>query len=360
MSKYNQMIEHMHMPQEEYEKLKSELMNQAGSKRIVRSMWRRHVAAAALVLCLLGTAATAYAAVRYQWFSMFFDNGNEESGILKEYAAKASTKEVTAQNENYKFTVLSHLCSKEQKMGLIICSFHFLTENDTYMSVNDTRKDNVTILKKDGVMTGAEAEFTAREDRTVRDLAFCIGDGSHTGALSANVVYFSGETSEDGGYLVGIRYNFVERDVTEQNSPLILSLENAGDVEHKLRVCLPESEDIECVRFVSENRSGDYIDISSIGMALTITEEKAAHQENVFDHEILKDTKFVMKNSDETAGTGHGFETSILLEETDTKYTWLVQKEFLNLIDVSDIKYIELDGERYQAVIQPIPFSYAF
>ena len=71
---------------------------------------------------------------------MFFDNGTEENGVLQELVAKASTEEVTVENENYKFTVLSHLYSKEQQMGMIICSFRFLTEEDCGLMVNDVQK----------------------------------------------------------------------------------------------------------------------------------------------------------------------------------------------------------------------------
>ena len=106
MSKYYDMIEQMSMPEGQREKLKPE-------------WWEPHAVAAALALCFLVTAATTYAAVHYQEFRMFFDNGTKEDGLLEELAAKASTEEVTAENENYKFTVLSHLYSREQQMGMI-------------------------------------------------------------------------------------------------------------------------------------------------------------------------------------------------------------------------------------------------
>ncbi len=343
MSKYYDMIEQMNMPEGQRETLKMELLKQAGKKTSVRPVWKRYAIAAALALCLLVTAATTYAAVHYQEFQMFFDNGTEENGMLEGLVEKASTEEVSAENENYKFTVLSHLYSREQQMGMIICSFQFLTEEDCGLMVNDVQKEEAVVLKKDYVET-------TELENTVGLLNFQVRKKGDPQQLSANMIYFANEVAEDGGYLIGIRYNIV--DLIEPDSELVLSLEKVGYGEKTLTAALPVSEDVETVRFVSERNPQDQIVISSIGMSLTITgnkkRERYHYPENGFDFDILDDMKLVMEDSTKTLkDTGEGMAAESLKSETDTTYTWYVQKEFLNLTDISKIKSIELDGAVY-------------
>ena len=109
MNKFNEMIEQMHMPEEQYEQLKADLVRQTEVSRNTRPVWRRYAIAATLAICLLGTAVTAYAAVHSQWFQMFFDNAGQEAGIVEEIALKASTETVAAQDENYKFTIITSI-----------------------------------------------------------------------------------------------------------------------------------------------------------------------------------------------------------------------------------------------------------
>lgn len=116
----------------------------------------------------------------------------------------------------------------------------------------------------------------------------------------------------------------------------------------KLKVSLPESEEVESIRFVSEDKPEDYIVISPIGMTLSITAEKASHPNNTFDHGIMDSLKLIMENEENMAEEiGKGYETSVLQSTTETMYTWYVHKEFTNLTDVSKIKHIELDGNKY-------------
>ncbi|MCI9492278.1 MAG: hypothetical protein HFH42_04005 [Lachnospiraceae bacterium] len=347
MNKYYKMIGHIHMPEEKYEQLKTELVERAAAEKAARPIWRRYAMAAAFALCLFGTVATAYAAARYQWFGMFFENSGKEQSIEGEYIAKASTEKVAAQDENYKFTVLSHLCSKEQQMGLILCSFQFLNENSAFLAVQNRDRDEVTILKKDEIIYGPAA-LKEEEDSSETALCFRVGDGSMTRLLSAGVTYYADEFAEDGGYLLGIRYSFAGQDARKEGPGLNLSLENAGDMMGKLKVSLPESEEVESIRFVSEDKPEDYIVISPIGMTLSITAEKASHPNNTFDHGIMDSLKLIMENEENMAEEiGKGYETSVLQSTTDTMYTWYVHKEFTNLTDVSKIKHIELDGNKY-------------
>lgn len=347
MSKYYNMIEQMNMPEGQREKLRMELMEQAGKKTNVRPVWKRYAVAAAFALCLLTTVATTYAAVHYQWFQMFFDNGEQKGGMLEEFVAKASTEEVSAENENFKFTVLSHLYSKEQQMGMIICSFQFLSENEKFLAANDRNRKEPVILKRDTIITEGQ-EFLEREESASEWLNFKIGVKANKEMISASMLYFANEIAEDGGYLIGIRYNVSVEGEAGQVPELYLSLENAGDVEDKLNMRLPESEDIETVHFVSERNSQDRIVISPIGMSLTFTGDKAVYQDNVFEDENLSNMKLVMKDSVKTLqDMGEGYGTSVLLDETDTTYTWYVQREFLNLEYVSGIDHIELDGVAY-------------
>ncbi len=352
MNRFNDMIEHMHMPQEQYQQMKESLARQAGTKKNAMPGWRRYAVAAAFALCLFGTAVTAYAAVRYQWFQVFFDNGDQETEIMQELMAKASAKTVTAENENYKFTVLNHLYSKEQQMGLILCSFHFLKEHQTYLDVMD-REHNTVILKKNRVVDGQTflMEDTAKTDRC---LQFNVNSASGKESISANTKYYTGEMAEDGGYLIGIRYNLDMEKKTEQMPQLIVSLENAGDIEDKLKVSLPQSGDVTCIRFVSEENPDNVFVISPLGVTLTITCDKKEDADNMFDHdifenEVLGGMKLVMEDQAEPSGDfGQGYTTSVLVGETETTYTWYVQKEFTNYVDVSQIAYIELSGEKYR------------
>lgn len=346
MNKFNEMIEHMHMPEEQYKQMKADLVKQAGVKRSVRPVWQRYAVAAALAICLLGTAVTTYAAVRYQWFQMFFDNGDQETEIMEEFMAKASAETVTAQDDNYKFTVLNHLYSKEQQMGLILCSFHFQKEHHTHLQVLD-REYNSVVLKKNRVVDGQTFQMENRNNED-RDLQFGVKDESGKEIISANVKYFTGEMAEDGGYLIGIRYSLDIEKKVEQTPQLLMSLENAGDIEGKLKVRLPESGEVACVRFTSENNPGNSIVISPLGMTLTKTGNK---KEMTEEHESLGNLdgiKLVMENQTQTIeDLGGGYATGALKRDMETECTWYTQKEFTNLVDVSEIKYIELDGEKY-------------
>lgn len=334
------------MPKEQHEQLRTELAAQM-EKRNVRPMWQRYAVAAALVLCLMGTAATAYAAVHYQWFDTFFDNGDKETDVMQKMLAKASTEEVTAQDKNYKFTVRHHLYSKEQQMGLIICSFQFLKEQHTYLNVWD-KEGNGVILKKGGMADG-QLFMEKNEDKSERELYFHIGDESAKEMVFSELSYLADEDmTEDGEYMIGIRYNFRMENAGDVTPDLTLSLENAGDVEGNLKARLPKSQEIESVNFASEKNPKDVFVVSPIGMTFTMTADKANCSENTFDHEILDSMKVVMDGEIKTNADLEGdYETSTLVEETELTYTWCLQRGFTELLDVSKIDYIELDGERF-------------
>lgn len=346
MNEYYKMMEHLHMPKEQHEQLRTELAARTG-KRNVRPMWQRYAVAAALALCLMGTAATAYAAVHYQWFDTFFDNGDKETDIMQKMLAKASTEEVTAQDNNYKFTVRHHLYSKEQQMGLVICSFQFLKEQHTHLNVWD-KEGNGVILKKGG-MADSQVFMEKNKDKSERELSFHIGDGSGKEVVFAELSYLAEENmTEDGEYMIGIRYNFAVEDEEGSTSDLTLSLENAGDVEGNLKARLPKSQEIESASFASEKNPENVFVVSPIGMTFTMTADKEDCSESTFDHEILDSMKVVMDDGTKTnADLAGDYETSALVEETELTYTWCLQRGFTKLLDVSEIDYIELDGEKY-------------
>lgn len=346
MNKFNQMIDHMQMPEEQYEQLKADLMQQTEGKRIAVPVWRRYAAAAVIAICLLGTTVTAYAAVRYQWFQLFFDNGNQEAELTEEFLAKASTETVTAENDKYQYTVLNHLYSEEQQMGLILCSFHFQKEDNSHLDVLD-RDHNTIVLKKNRVIDG-EAFQVENAKGADRSLSFRVKSENGKEMVSATMMYFTGEMAEDGGYLIGIRYNFAVEKKMQQAPQLVMELENAGDIEKKLIVSLPQSGDVACTRFASEKRAENAIVISPLGMTLTIAIDKKKDYHDMLDYEIFDNLKLVMAGQSEPANDfWDGYSTSILTGDSQTEQTWYVQKEFTDLVDVSKIDYIELNGEKY-------------
>lgn len=346
MNEYYKMMDHVHMPKEKYEQLKTQLIEQT-EKRAARPFWQRYAVAAALALCLMGTAATAYAAVHYQWFDVFFDNSGRETEIMQQILGKASTEEVTAQDNNYKFTVRHHLYSKEQQMGLIICSFQFLKEQYTHLNVRG-KEENGVILKKGGMIDG-QVFMEKNENKSERELYFHIGNETGRQMAFSEASYLADENmTEDGEYIIGIRYNFRAENAGEPTPDLTLSLENAGDVEGNLKVRLPQSQEIESVRFASGKNPKDVFVISPIGMTLTMTADKADHPQNIFDDELMDSLKVVMDGEMKTnADLAGDYETSVLEEETELSYTWCLQRGFTELMDVSKIDYIELDGERF-------------
>lgn len=348
MSKYYKMIEQMHMPKEKYEQLREELGRQAGKKTNITPIWRRYAVAAALALCLAGTTVTVYAAVHNHWFQMFFDNGNQESAIMEEIALKASTETVEAQDGNYKFTVLNHVYSKDQQMGLILCSFQFLQEQHTHLDIWNQAQGEEVVIKKNGVMPAKD--FQERNtDKAERPLHFMVSGDPDKMRVASNMQYYSGAMAEDGGYLIGIRYSVSLEDAAEQE--LVLSLENAGDINDELKVVLPESADIECVRFVSEQNPENFINISPLGMTLTLTDDKTGYkkQQDGYDLIALENLRVVMEDQAKTVQdiAGEGGAAGSIIDETDTTYTWYVQQEFTNLLDVSQVDYMELDGVKY-------------
>ncbi len=348
MNKYYKMIDQMHMPKEQYEQLKEELSRQTGKQRSVIPIWRRYAVAAALALCLIGTTATVYAAVHNQWFQMFFDNAGQEAGIVEEITLKASTKTVAVQDENYKFTVINHVYSKDQQMGLILCSFQFLQEQHTHLDIWNRAQEEDVIIKKNGVMPALD--FRERNtNKAERPLTFTVCGDSDKMRVATCSRYYLGEKAEDGGYLIGIRYSVSMEDAAEQK--LVLFLENAGDINDKLNVVLPESESIECVRFVSEQNPEDFIGISAIGLTFTITDDRAnyGYMEGTYDTATLDELKLVMGDQVKAIKdvVGGGVVTGSQKDKTDTTYTWYVQQEFSKLLDVSQVDYIELDGVKY-------------
>lgn len=348
MSKYYKMIEQIHMPKEQYEQLKEELGRQTAKNRNITPIWRRYAAAAALALCLAGTTATVYAAVHNQWLQMFFDNGKQESAIVEEIALKASTETVAAQDGNYKFTVINHVYSGEQQMGLILCSLQFLQEQHTHLDIWDQAQGEEVIIKKNGVLPAKDFQ-EKNTDKAERPLHFMVSGDSDKMRVASSMQYYLGEKAEDGGYLLGIRYSVSMEEAAGQK--LALSLENAGDINDKLNLILPESADIECVHFVSEQKPEDFIDISPLGMTLTTTESRPddGNLEETLERDITDSLKLVIGGRTKTAQdiVGEGGAAGSIIDETDTAYTWYVQQEFTKLLDVSQIDYIELDGVKY-------------
>lgn len=338
MSKFNRMIDHLHMPEDQREQLKTDLMKQVPSKRI-RSVWQRFAVAAALAVCLIGTAATIYAAYQYQWLNMFFNNGSKEADIRKENREKASTEKVIAQNKDYKYTVLNHLYSKDQRMGLVLCSFKFLRDGNAYLNVQD--KDQGICLTKDKILVDRDEIMKKQEEKYVTPLHFHIEDLYEMPMSSASLAYFDHEMAEDGGYLIGIRYSISTKNKAEEPE-LALCLENSGN----LKARLPKSKDIESIRFVSEKKPEDFIDITSIGLTYNMTADKADDVENAIEYE---DMKMVMKDqvkriNDVCLGSN---DMISLVKETKTTNTWCLQVQFASLVDVSDIKYVEMDGDKF-------------
>lgn len=234
MNKYYKMIDQMHMPKEQYEQLKEELSRQTGKQRSVIPIWRRYAVATALALCLIGTTATVYAAVHNQWFQMFFDNAGQEAGIVEEIALKASTETVAAQDENYKFTIINHVYSKDQQMGLILCSFQFLQEQHTHLDIWNRAQEEDVIIKKNGVMPALD--FRERNtDKAERPLTFTVRGDSDKMRVATCSRYYLGEKAEDGGYLIGIRYSVSMQDAAGQEPELVMSLENAGVINDNWR-----------------------------------------------------------------------------------------------------------------------------
>lgn len=182
-----------------------------------------------------------------------------------------------------------------------------------------------------------------------RPLNFHVNGDFDKMPVSGSEVFYTGELAEDGGYLIGIRYSVSMEDAAEQK--LVLFLENAGDINDKLNVVLPESESIECVRFVSEQKPEDFIGISAIGLTFTITDDRAnyGYMEGTYDTATLDELKLVMGDQVKAIKdvVGGGVVTGSQKDKTDTTYTWYVQQEFSKLLDVSQVDYIELDGVKY-------------
>lgn len=181
--------------------------------------------AAAVVLLLFIMVPTAYAGIRYQWFSLFFINSDDYATDLKGLAECADTEQTVTETDDFKLTILGHLYSKEQERGIVIASLKFKTDQ-VYLPINGarfgdidgtdpveyqyteeegreagTRSYSIYCISKDGVFAGNPSQLEGKDP-------VCLEFYDSDGKIISGWAYpsYKGEKAEDGGYLIGIRY----------------------------------------------------------------------------------------------------------------------------------------------------------
>lgn len=337
MSKYTEMIEHVHMPENMHDQLRDSLVEQRKAKQRKTTLWKRYVAAAVVAFCLMGTTATVYAAYHFQWLDLFFQRNGKETSVEKEYIKKSSVENPgTVDSGRYQMRVQNHLYSKEQQMGMIVCSFKILTNIDVYLRAYDVDKKEDVILTKDKVIQGKKQVKQYDKGEKI-PLDFLI----QPSAISFYEVYYSNEMAADGGYLIGIRYSLGTEKKKKDSTEMSLQIGN-------LTVNLPETKSVETIRFLSDNETKKSILVSPIGMKIFV-KGKGNPKIDTLDDKIFNNINFVMKNGTQNIrDLETGTSTSSVDNEKKSGYTWRTEKMFAKLINLSDIQYIEWNGCQYR------------
>lgn len=355
-TKYYEMVEGIHMPEDKREKLRAELSERSAGKNPVLA-WRHYLAAAVLVLCLLGAGGTAFAAYHFQWFSIFFENAEEETDLLKKMAKLASTEPLVKETKDYKISILSNLYSKEQKMGLLVCS---------YQPRKGTLPLEVYSKDDDGSTNTWEltAEGAERQERVLdkERTNLCLLMMDENGAIeqSAASAHYSGQKADDGGFLVGVRYDFFgqkgEKEASLDSMQLGVFREQ-GDIvplQGEAGVRLPETENLEAVKFVSQQNPENEILISPIGCVFKETVEKGSDLDKGFSEEAV-DVVIKAFLQDQTVYIDDltSFMTLTVSDQNEEgkrdseRLRYIEKNTFYKVVDVEKIKSMEVNGERF-------------
>lgn len=297
--------------------------NSAARKRHIP--FPRYVLAAALALFFVGIPITTYAAIHFQWFSLFFGNATEQQSVLKELSEYMNTEETITETEEYKITVKGNLYSSDQQLGLIVCSIVIKEDNDDYFDVVNHKKERY--LSKAG-------------ETTLPKIGSPLVSFLYLNKDTTTTLYYDGETSEDGGYLCGLRYN---ADSAPDKLTLIRSY---GDTKRTIlaEISIPKSADMPAATFSNKQLTDTTITLSPLG--ITFHNMGSGKQQLFYDNtsdgtSIRNTTKLVLPDKKIAIAD---ISTSSLIEDISTFDSYQIYQEFDELVNIQDVAAIQVDS----------------
>lgn len=307
----------------------------------------RFAIAAALALCLIGIPLTSYAAIHYNWLSLFFRE-EKNTSALKELEQYVTPIEETLETTDLKINLLGDLYSEKQNMGILLCSLHFQKEGD-----KDTKRLWIDMGKEKNNKddAGDTCYLTPAGTESIETPSVQKNHYSFVSEETLVSTYYDGTMAEDGGYLLGIRYS----DAVQSKHSIVLQKQTvAGDkitLSKEAVLTLPLTHTSELpVKEYTCKENGSRILLSPIGIRFINLENENPGNKNR-DEEwldtmgILLSTYFM--TNDEEAVWLHDITTNASLQEkfsidSDRFY---FQQEFRTLLHPDDIASIRIYEE---------------
>ena len=308
-SKYFKAMDKLHVPDEDYKEMKNRVLENYDRLNNKTSVFtaRKRVAAAVIILCLIVIPSTAYAAICFTGLSKLFNIEDTDSGLVSQLSKYAVCEKTSVQNSNYRLTLINNLYNKEQQIGIAVCSCLNYNENaDLWF---DVRGKNLS------------------------------GSGERWVDL--------GENDSDGGRLIGIYYSLAAGAEVDINSTeLYVVMEISGKEE--LRLKMPECNDFETVKLVSDKMPDTEIILSPVGIKCKLMSEKDI--DKLYAHFDFEKVMYIVYNNGDTVRVADikwsGVNCGTGVPEGDF-YEWgfIPEKPF----DVDNIKSIKINDDPFNA-----------
>lgn len=311
----------------------------------------RFAIAAILALCLIGIPLTSYAAIHYNWFSVFFRE-EKNTSALKELEQYVTPMEETLETTDLNIKLLGNLYSEEQRMGILLCSLHFQEDGD-----EDAKRLWIDMGKEKDAkydvgytcyLTPAGTESLGTDTDMLTEPSAQKNHYSFVSEETLISTYYDGTIAEDGGYLLGIRYN----DALQSEHSITLQKQTvAGDgitITNETVLPLPLTQTGKLPvkeYFCKENGSSlllSPIGIRFIGLENENPENKNQDENWLSTIEIVHSTYF-MTNDEEPVWLNDIITDSSLQEKfSDNSERFYLQQEFRTLLNPDTIDTIRI------------------
>lgn len=318
----------------------------------------RFAIAAALALCLIGIPLTSYAAIHYNWFSLFFRE-EKNTSALKELEQYITPMEETLETADLKINLLGNLYSEEQNMGILLCSLHFQKDGD-----EDAKRLWIDMGKEKDAkydvgytcyLTPSGTESLGTDTDKLTEPSSQKNDYSLVSEETLISTYYDGTMAEDGGYLLGIRYN----DALQSKHTITLQKQTVEDgritMSSEATLTLPRTTTGKLpLKEYTCKENGSKILLSPIGIRFTNLKNENREDKNP-DMEIdmewlntvglLHSTYFMTNDKEAVWLSDIATDGSLQEKSSDNIGQFYVQQEFCTLLHPDDIASIRIFEE---------------
>lgn len=305
----------------------------------------RFAIAAALALCLVGIPLTSYAAIHYNWFTLFFRE-EKNTSTLKQLEQYATPLEETLETTDLTINLLGDLYSKEQNMGILLCSLHFEKDGDKDsqrlwidMGEKEDAKYDVgytCYLTPSGTESlGTDTENLTEPEAQKNEYGFVGDDGTLVST------YYDGTMAEDGGYLLGIRYagdSQNKPDITLQKQTVT---GNNINLEPVLSLPVTQKGMLPCKEYTCKE-TGSKLLLSPIGISFFNLEKEDPDEEWLNTVKILNTTYFIKNDGDAVWLSDMTTDACLQEKNPANKNQFYMQQEFLTLLNPDDIASVRI------------------